>query len=81
MWLMFWCLCSLWCIILGIEDCVYLGNLDSKRDWGHARDYVQAMWMMLQQEKGEDFVVATNETHTVREFVEKAFSHAGIEIG
>ena len=59
---------------------MYLGNLDSKRDWGHARDYVKCMWMMLQQEKAEDFVIATGETHTVREFVEKAFKHVDITV-
>ena len=55
-------------------------NLDSRRDWGHAKDYVRAMWLMLQQEKADDYVVATNETRTVREFVETAFGHAGMEI-
>ena len=49
----------------GLEECLYLGNLDSKRDWGHAKDYVEAMWMMLQADKPEDFVVSTGETHTV----------------
>ncbi|XP_037035297.1 GDP-mannose 4,6 dehydratase isoform X2 [Bradysia coprophila] len=57
-----------------------LGNLDSKRDWGHAKDYVEAMWMMLQQEKPQDFVIATGETHSVREFVEAAFRVIGTEI-
>lgn len=57
-----------------------LGNLDSKRDWGHAKDYIEAMWMMLQQEKPEDFVIATNETHSVREFVEAAFKYINREI-
>lgn len=65
---------------LGLQDVLYLGNLDAKRDWGHARDYVQAMWLMLQQEKGDDYVVATGETHSVREFLEEAFRVAGIEI-
>lgn len=64
----------------GVQDCLELGNLDSKRDWGHSKDYVCAMWLMLQQEKADDYVVATNETRTVREFVEKAFNIAGIEI-
>lgn len=64
----------------GLEKCLYLGNIDSKRDWGHARDYVEGMWMMLQHETPDDYVLATGETHTVREFVEKAFSHAGIAI-
>ena len=57
-----------------------LGNIDAKRDWGHARDYVEAMWLMLQQDKPDDFVVATGETHSVREFVEKAFKHVGITV-
>lgn len=61
----------------GKQDCLYLGNLDAKRDWGHARDYVEGMWRILQQEKAEDFVLATGETHTVREFVERAFTHVG----
>ena len=67
-------------IKLGIQDCVELGNLDSKRDWGHSKDYVRAMWLMLQQDKPDDYVIATNETRTVREFVETAFSHVGISI-
>jgi GDPmannose 4,6-dehydratase len=67
-------------IHLGKEDCLYLGNLDSKRDWGHAKDYVEGMWLMLQQEKPDDFVLATGEMHTVREFVEKSFSHVGVKI-
>jgi GDPmannose 4,6-dehydratase len=64
----------------GSQNCLYLGNIDSKRDWGHARDYVEAMWLMCQQDKAEDFVVATGETHTVREFVEKSFACVGIDI-
>ncbi len=64
----------------GIQDCLELGNLDSKRDWGHSKDYVRAMWLMLQQEKPDDYVVATNETRTVREFVETAFKYAGINV-
>jgi GDPmannose 4,6-dehydratase len=60
-------------IKLGLQDKLYLGNLDAKRDWGYAGDYVEAMWLMLQQEKPDDFVVATGETHSVREFVEKVF--------
>ena len=67
-------------IKLGIQDCVELGNLDSKRDWGHSKDYVNAMWLMLQQEEADDYVIATNETRTVREFVQMAFAKAGIEI-
>ena len=64
----------------GYQSRLYLGNLDSKRDWGHARDYVEAMWMMLQQDKPEDYVIATGETHTVREFVELAFGEVGRQI-
>lgn len=64
----------------GVQDHVELGNLDSKRDWGHAKDYVHAMWMLLQNDKPEDYVIATNETRTVREFVETAFKHVDIDI-
>lgn len=60
-------------IDLGLQPCLYLGNIDAKRDWGHARDYVEGMWRILQQEEPDDYVLATGETHTVREFVEKAF--------
>ncbi|KAI9056290.1 GDP-mannose 4,6-dehydratase [Trametes sanguinea] len=67
-------------IFLGKQSCLYLGNLDAKRDWGHARDYVEGMWLMLQQDKPEDFVLATGETHPVREYVEKAFGILGISI-
>lgn len=67
-------------ISLGILDYFELGNLDSQRDWGHARDYVEAMWLMLQQEVPEDFVIATGETHKVREFVELAFKFVGKDI-
>jgi GDPmannose 4,6-dehydratase len=67
-------------ISLKQQEVLELGNLDSKRDWGHAKDYVEAMWMMLQLEKPEDFVIATGETHSVREFVEAAFAHVGKEI-
>ena len=67
-------------IKLGLQDVLYLGNLDSKRDWGFAKDYVQAMWLMLQQEKPEDFVIATGEAHSVREFVALAFQEVGIKI-
>lgn len=67
-------------IALGLEEKVYLGNLDAKRDWGHAKDYVEAMWAMLQQNKPEDFVIATGITTTVREFVCMSFMEAGIEI-
>lgn len=62
------------------QEVLELGNLDSKRDWGHARDYVEAMWMMLQLEKPEDFVIATGETRKVREFVEESFKYIGKEI-
>lgn len=65
-------------IKLGLQPELRLGNLDARRDWGYAPDYVQAMWLMLQQEKPDDFVVATGETHAIREFVELAFKHAGI---
>jgi len=67
-------------IKLGLKDCFYLGNLDAKRDWGFAGDYVQAMWAMLQQETPEDYVIATGHACSVREFVEKAFAEAGIPI-
>ena len=67
-------------IALGIEDKIYLGNLDAKRDWGHAKDYVRVMWMILQYKKAEDWVIATGETTTVREFVRLAFDHVGIEL-
>ena len=67
-------------IALGLQKKLYLGNLNSKRDWGYAPDYVKAMWLMLQQEEAEEFVIATGETHTVREFVENAFNVVGIEI-
>ncbi|PWC88052.1 GDP-mannose 4,6-dehydratase [Azospirillum sp. TSH100] len=61
----------------GRQDCLYLGNLDAKRDWGHARDYVEGMWRILQQDEADDYVLATGETHSVREFVELAFGHIG----
>ncbi len=67
-------------IKLGIQDYMELGNMDSKRDWGHSKDYVYAMWLMLQQDKADDYVIATNETRTVREFVEIAFAKAGITV-
>lgn len=67
-------------ISLKQQEVLELGNLDSKRDWGHARDYVEAMWMMLQLDKPEDFVIATGETHSVREFVEESFKFIGKEI-
>ena len=61
----------------GLQSTIWLGNLDAKRDWGHARDYVEGMWRILQQDEGDDYVLATGETHPVREFVELAFSHVG----
>jgi GDPmannose 4,6-dehydratase len=66
-------------IKLGLDDSVYLGNLDAKRDWGYAPEYVEGMWRMLQHEQPDDYVLATNETHTVLEFVEKAFGHADLD--
>ncbi|HEY3425741.1 MAG TPA: GDP-mannose 4,6-dehydratase [Negativicutes bacterium] len=67
-------------IKLGLQENLYLGNLDAKRDWGYAGDYVKAMWMMLQQDQPDDYVIATGETHSVREFIELAFKHVGIDI-
>lgn len=67
-------------IKLGIDDTLYLGNLDAKRDWGFAGDYVEAMWLMLQQDEPDDFVVATGETHTVRQFLETVFERAGLSV-
>lgn len=67
-------------IKLGMQEYVELGNMDSKRDWGHSKDYVRAMWLMLQQDTPDDYVIATNETRTVREFVEIAFRTAGIDV-
>ncbi|HEY8388069.1 MAG TPA: GDP-mannose 4,6-dehydratase [Parasegetibacter sp.] len=67
-------------IALGLQDKIYLGNLDAQRDWGHARDYVEAMWLILQQEKPEDYVIATGVTTRVREFVRMAFAEVGVEL-
>jgi GDPmannose 4,6-dehydratase len=67
-------------IKLGLQDCLYLGNFDARRDWGHARDFVRAMWMMLQQPQPEDFVIATGEQHSVREFVAAAAAELGLRI-
>jgi GDPmannose 4,6-dehydratase len=67
-------------IMLGLQDKLYLGNLDAKRDWGHAKDYVEAMYLMLQQAKPEDYVIATGEQHSVREFCELAFKEIGIDL-
>jgi len=64
----------------GKQDCLYLGNLDAKRDWGYAKDYVEAMWMMLQQDKPEDYVIATGETHSVREFIEETCNILDIDL-
>src|SRR5665213_131260 len=63
----------------GLQSKLYLGNLEARRDWGYAKEYVEAMWLMLQQDKGDDFVIATNETHSVREFLEAAFEYAGLD--
>ena len=67
-------------IKLGLQDCLYLGNFDARRDWGHARDFVEAMWLMLQQQQPEDFVIATGEQHSVREFVAAAASELGMQL-
>ena len=67
-------------IALGLQDTVYLGNLDAQRDWGHAKDYVEAMWLILQQEKPEDYVIATGITTYIRDFVKMAFAEAGVEL-
>jgi len=66
-------------IKLGLQDKLFMGNLDSRRDWGHARDYVEAMWLMLQQDEPDDYVVATGEAHSVREFLELAFGSVGLD--
>jgi GDPmannose 4,6-dehydratase len=65
---------------MGLQDKIYLGNLDAQRDWGHAKDYVEAMWLILQQDKAEDYVIATGVTTAVREFVRMAFKETGIEL-
>lgn len=67
-------------IVKGEQDCLYLGNINAKRDWGYAPDYVEAMWMMLQQDKPDDYVIATGETHSVREFVEECCKYLGIDL-
>jgi GDPmannose 4,6-dehydratase len=67
-------------IYLGMQDCLYLGNLDARRDWGHARDYVEMQWLMLQQERPDDYVIATGEQHSVREFVEASARELGLAI-
>jgi GDPmannose 4,6-dehydratase len=66
-------------IKLGLQDKLFLGNLDAKRDWGHAKDYVRAMWMMLQQDTPDDYVIATGETHSIRELLAEAFGHLGLD--
>jgi GDPmannose 4,6-dehydratase len=68
-------------IVLGLESCLYLGNLDAKRDWGHAKDYIEGMYLILQQEKPEDFVLATGITTSIRDFVKMSFAELGIELG
>ncbi|MDN5287341.1 MAG: GDP-mannose 4,6-dehydratase [Mucilaginibacter sp.] len=67
-------------IVLGLQDCLYVGNLSAQRDWGHAKDYIEAMWLMLQQDKAEDFVIATGVTTTVRDFIKMTFNELGIEV-
>ena len=67
-------------IALGLEDCIYIGNLNAKRDWGHAKDYVEGMYLIMQQEKPEDFVLATGITTTIRDFVKMSFAELGIEL-
>jgi GDPmannose 4,6-dehydratase len=67
-------------ISVGLQDCLYLGNLNAMRDWGHAKDYVEAMWLMLQQDEPDDYVIATGEQHSVREFVEKSADYFGMNI-
>ena len=67
-------------IFLGLQDCLYLGNLDARRDWGHARDYVEMQWLMLQQQRPEDFVIATGVQHSVRDFVDAAAAELGVKI-
>jgi GDPmannose 4,6-dehydratase len=67
-------------IKLGLQDKIALGNLDALRDWGYAKDYVEAMWLILQQDKPDDYVVATGETHTVREFLHEVFDIAGLDV-
>jgi len=67
-------------IAMGLQDCLYVGNLSARRDWGHAKDYIEAMWLMLQQDKAEDFVIATGVTTTVRDFIKMSFGELGIEV-
>jgi GDPmannose 4,6-dehydratase len=63
----------------GLQDKLYLGNLDARRDWGYAKEYVEAMWLMLQQDRPDDYVIATGETHSVKELLTEAFSHVGLD--
>lgn len=67
-------------IALGLQDTLYMGNMDAKRDWGHAKDYIEAMWLILQQDKAEDFVIATGKTTSVRDFIRMSFAEVGIEL-
>jgi GDPmannose 4,6-dehydratase len=67
-------------IVLGLQNCLYVGNLSAQRDWGHAKDYIEAMWLMLQQDKPEDFVIATGVTTTVRDFIKMSFAELGVEV-
>jgi GDPmannose 4,6-dehydratase len=67
-------------ISLGLQETLYIGNMDAKRDWGHAKDYVEAMWLMLQQDLAEDFVIATGETTSVRDFIKMSFEETGITL-
>ncbi|MES2377314.1 MAG: GDP-mannose 4,6-dehydratase [Bacteroidota bacterium] len=67
-------------IVLGLQNCLYVGNLSARRDWGHAKDYIEAMWLMLQQDKAEDYVIATGVTTTVRDFIKMAFAEVGVEL-
>jgi GDPmannose 4,6-dehydratase len=67
-------------ISVGLQDCLYLGNLNAKRDWGHAKDFVEAMWLMLQQEHPDDYVIATGKQYSVRQFVEEAAPYFGMKI-
>ena len=66
-------------IKLGLQDKLFMGNLDARRDWGYAKEYVEAMWLMLQQPEPDDYVIATNETHTIRECLEVAFGRVGLD--
>jgi GDPmannose 4,6-dehydratase len=67
-------------IVLGLQNCLYVGNLSARRDWGHAKDYIEAMWLMLQQDTAEDYVIATGVTTTVRDFIKMAFAEVGVEL-